>query len=67
MGEYKKISRFLPLYVYTEEPFFATEALEHLRKARKEFLLALRSFLNKGIDFLEESGKKEKAKRVKVE
>jgi hypothetical protein len=46
--------------------FIPEEARKHLRSARKEKLMALRSILDARIQALEKEGKKEKKKPQKV-
>jgi hypothetical protein len=46
--------------------FFPEKTVDHVLKARKEMLLALRSLIDAKIEALEKKGEKTKAKRKKI-
>ena len=46
--------------------FFPEKTVDHVLKARKEMLLALRSLIDAKIEALEKKGDKTKAKRKKI-
>jgi hypothetical protein len=48
-------------------PFVPEESRRHLRSARKEFLLALRSLLDRSIERAEKAEEKKEKKKTKIE
>jgi len=46
--------------------FFPDQSVDHILKARKEMLLALRSLIDARIDTLEKKGEKKTAQRKKI-